>query len=112
MTAGRQCICDLGGLCVAEKVAVLLDGGFVKKRLQPRKSDPFPKSSDLVALVAKLMSHDRLKDCVLYRAFYYDAPPFEGSVMPLSGTTKISYANTSQAIANRALLDALQFEPD
>lgn len=96
---------------MADRVAVLLDGGFVKKRLQV-KLGHFPSPKDVVDVVTSITGHARLSAHTLYRAFYYDAPPFEGEKRePFTGV-KVSYANTPVATANRALIDALEFEPD
>jgi len=96
---------------MADRAAVLLDGGFVKKRLQI-KLKRFPTTTDVVGVVTTIMGHDRLKTHTLYRAFYYDAPPFEGEKLNPFTATKVSYAGNPIAQANRALIDGLEFEPD
>jgi uncharacterized LabA/DUF88 family protein len=96
---------------MADRVAVLLDGGFVKKRLE-RSLGRFPTTKDVVAVVGTITGHARLANHTLYRAFYYDAPPFEGEKHnPFTGA-KESYAGNPIATANKALIDALEFEPD
>lgn len=63
---------------MTDQVAILLDGGFVKKRLSDRLGH-FPTTDDVVALTQTVMGHDRLKTSRLFRVFYYDAPPYEGT---------------------------------
>jgi uncharacterized LabA/DUF88 family protein len=96
---------------LAERVALLLDGGFVKKKLQDQLKR-FPKTADVVGFCRVLMSKPRLADRDLFRVFYYDAPPYEGhSANPIDGSV-LNFSATTQANQNRALLDALELEPD
>jgi uncharacterized LabA/DUF88 family protein len=96
---------------LADKVAVLLDGGFVKKKLQGQLNR-FPATQDVVGLCRELMSRPRLQGRDLFRVFFYDAPPFEGTVVhPLDGST-LNLSQTLQANRNKAFLDALELEPD
>jgi uncharacterized LabA/DUF88 family protein len=91
--------------------AILLDGGFVKKKLE-ENLHRFPRTSDLVALVASIMGKPRLVDTSLFRAFFYDSPPLEQSLTnPLDGSTR-NYGATQVAKDNRALIDSLELEPD
>jgi hypothetical protein len=62
---------------VSDRVAVLLDGGFVKKKLRERLGR-FPAVADVVALTTIVMTQPRLQGTRLFRVYYYDAPPFEG----------------------------------
>ena len=63
---------------MTDQVAILLDGGFVKKRLKLRLKR-FPGTADVVELSTTIMGHDRLKSASLFRVFFYDAPPYEGT---------------------------------
>jgi len=60
---------------MAHTAAVILDGGFLKKKLQ-EVLNKFPSSDDVVAFVEATMQKPRLVDAELFRVFYYDAPPF------------------------------------
>ena len=89
----------------------MLDGGFVKKKLRDR-SGQLPTTTDIVALVRDVFSHPRLSAHELFRVYYYDAPPFEGSgVNPIDGS-KIKFSTTAAASQNRSLIDSLELEPD
>lgn len=94
-----------------DKVALMLDGGFVKKKLQARNRR-FPVVKDIVGLCTTILTHDRLKEHRLLRVYYYDCPPFEGkAVHPLTGKTT-DFSKTPQASKNKALIDKLELEPD
>jgi len=70
---------------VADRIAILLDGGFVKKKLHERLGR-FPTVADIVGFSSTLMTQQRLRDARLFRAYYYDAPPFEGTARnPIDG---------------------------
>jgi uncharacterized LabA/DUF88 family protein len=94
-----------------EKVVLLLDGGFVKKKLQARLRH-FPVVQDIIQVTTDTLNKPRLSGRELFRIYYYDAPPFEGSaVNPIDGTV-INFTETPQARQNRALIDALELQPD
>jgi uncharacterized LabA/DUF88 family protein len=93
------------------RVAILLDGGFVKKRLY-RNNQRFPNVGEIVAHCQALMAHQRLAGLELFRIYYYDAPPYEGvETNPISGA-KTDFSSTPEAQRHKALLDALELEPD
>jgi hypothetical protein len=60
------------------RAAVLLDGGFVTKKLSVLLGR-FPLGSDVVELATRLMGHTRLAGVEVFRIFYYDAPPMNGT---------------------------------
>lgn len=96
---------------MAEKTVVLLDGGFVKKKLQERNKS-FPTTAEILALCQEIMAKDRLKDTALFRIYYYDAPPLSGqSTNPVDGS-RVDFSGTWQANQNRKLIDSLELEPD
>jgi uncharacterized LabA/DUF88 family protein len=92
-------------------VALLLDGGFVKKKLEGRLQR-FPSTRDVVSFCDELMQRPRLQQKDLFRVFFYDAPPLEGQTTnPIDGSV-VQFSGTLQARRNRALLDSLELEPD
>lgn len=94
------------------KTALLLDGGFVKKKLRRRLSKRFPQPGDVTALCAEILSKPRLQNTELFRIFYYDAPPYEGeSENPISREL-LRFSDTPEAHRNRALLDSLELQED
>ena len=89
----------------------MLDGGFVKKKLQA-KAKKFPNVPDIVSFCEEVLSKPRLAGLSLLRIYYYDCPPFEGkAVHPLSQES-IDFSQTRQASQNKALLDSLELQPD
>lgn len=71
---------------MSDRVAVLLDGEFVKKALGVRLKR-FPGHADVMAEVARVLASPCLAEYSLYRIFYYMAEPLSGTaVRPLDAT--------------------------
>lgn len=101
-----------------DKLAVLLDGGFVKKVLHA-KLNRFPTDSDIVDVCSAILKHEGVKhrshgsgNLTLFRAYFYDAPPYTGMVENPLDRSKRDYSATEQAKRNQALLDSLELRPD
>lgn len=94
---------------MSNKVALLLDGGFVKKRLQAQLHH-FPTVAEVVTLCNNLMSEPTLAGTELFRIYFYDAPPYEGSETNPIDNVVVHYANTPQASQNKSLIDSLELE--
>ena len=96
---------------MGERVAVLLDGEFVKKVLGQRLQK-FPESADILGEVARIMKTPCLSGHHLYRVFYYTADPLRSTVRhPLSGQ-KIEFGATSNFARNSRLIDRVENSPD
>lgn len=96
---------------MSEKVVILLDGGFIKKKLKQRTAQ-FPAVADIVSLVDALMKQPRLAQTALFRAYYYDAPPYEGTATnPIDGLVT-NFSSTPQAKLNKGLIDGLELQSD
>ena len=94
-----------------EKTAILMDGGFVKKKLQ-EANKRFPTVRDVVDLVTTTMAKAPLAGATIFRVYFYDAPPFEGEAQnPIDGTT-LNFSATTQARQNQALLQSLELQPN
>ncbi len=96
---------------MSEKAAVLLDGGFVKKKLMQRLGR-FPTTPDVVGVCRDVMGKPRLEGATLFRVYYYDAPPFEGIANNPIDRSVLNFSMTVEARQNRALIDSLELEPD
>jgi uncharacterized LabA/DUF88 family protein len=96
---------------MSNKVALLLDGGFVRKRLQ-NQLHHFPVVQDVVNLCGSLIAKPELKNAELFRIFFYDAPPYEGSEKNPIDNVVINYATTPQASQNKSLIDSLELQPN
>lgn len=96
---------------MCDRVAILLDGGFAKKKLT-QTLHRFPRPVDVVDLCQRIMASPRLTESRLLRIYFYDAPPYEGrSSNPMSGEV-LDFSGTVEAKRNRALLDALEMQAD
>ena len=94
-----------------ERVAVLLDGEFVKKALRGRLRR-FPEPSDIMGEVERVLKTPSLRGHRLYRVFYYTADPLSGSTHhPLTGL-KTEFATTPTFFRNSRLIDQIENKPD
>ncbi len=90
--------------------AILLDGGFVTKKLQEKLKQP-AKADDVVALCDDIRSHAELSNYELLRTYFYDAPPSQESLsFPISGET-YHLAQTERAKHAQSLYDQLELRP-
>ena len=65
------------------KTAILVDGGFYRKRAAKLwgKKDPEKRAAELYAYCSAHLRHEqKYDDRVLYRIFYYDCPPIAKTV--------------------------------
>lgn len=93
------------------KIALMLDGGFVKKKLAGTYRR-FPTVADITGLCSSILSRDPVKGLTLLRVYYYDCPPFEGTAVHPLTAQKTDFSRTAQAKQNKGLLDSLELEPD
>jgi uncharacterized LabA/DUF88 family protein len=93
------------------KFAILMDGGFVKKKLQARHGH-FPTVAEIESEVARIKAHKEVADYTLLRVYFYDAPPASGLLTnPISGTTSDLSKNRHHS-ANVGLQQALEVQPN
>jgi uncharacterized LabA/DUF88 family protein len=91
--------------------AILLDGGFVYKKLGGRLRR-IPTSQDVANLVATISAHPGLSPCQLLRCYYYDSPPAEGRLVnPIDGS-RLDLARTPVFSARQRFHDEVQRLPD
>jgi uncharacterized LabA/DUF88 family protein len=113
------------GAKVAGRVAVLLDGGFVRKKLQGRRraelagsdrviklEEAFPSAEDVLAYVATLLEHPRLVGRELFRIYFYDAPPLSGSKRNPLSKRPYHFDRHPVSALNKRLQDSLAHAPD
>lgn len=108
------------------RFAVLLDGGFVRRKLGRRKrasgasgvgvlresEQAFPTAEDVLGYVAQLAAHPRLAGLELLRIYFYDAPPLGGTErVPISRKPYDFKAHPTSAL-NKRLQDTLAQSPD
>ncbi|HEX5010709.1 MAG TPA: NYN domain-containing protein [Planctomycetota bacterium] len=96
---------------VKRRHALLLDGGFVLKRLRHRLGRS-ADAADVQTEWQRIGRHPLLADSELLRVFYYDAPPAVGTITnPFDGKSE-DLARTPQHAHARALHDRLALLPD
>jgi len=96
---------------MTRRYAILLDGGFVTKRLRSRLAR-FPSPDDVVAECARISAHPGVQGQDLLRIYFYDAPPATSiAVNPLSG--KVTNLGQTEIFASRKRLqDDLELMPN
>ena len=93
------------------KFAVLIDGGFIKKKLQERHKR-FPTIPDIQTEVERIKYYPHLTAKSLLRVYFYDAPPAAGVIRnPLDGK-RIDLSATRNHADNTSLQQALELQPD
>jgi len=90
--------------------AILLDGGFVIKKLQQRHRR-FPAAADIEQVCQDIQSHPELHGLDLLRIYFYHAPPAAGVITnPLDGSTT-DLSSTPVCRQNDSLQKALSLKP-
>lgn len=103
---------------MSREIAILIDGGFLTKRLTRIVANPHKLTPTKVVAIVRAMCKEHVQRLTddhgtnwhrhVYRIFYYDAPPFEGQAHhPLTGK-QINYAKSDQAAFQRELFDLLR----
>jgi uncharacterized LabA/DUF88 family protein len=93
------------------KYAVLIDGGFIKKKLQERHKH-FPSVKEIQTEVDRIKAHALLKEYVLLRVYFYDAPPATGVLTNPLDRKQIDLAKSPHYARNISLQQALEMQPD
>ena len=93
------------------KYAILMDGGFVKKKIQ-QTTKKFPAVSDIDAEVKRIKAHAALAGCELLRVYWYDAVPASGKLCNPIDATTINLGNSKIYSANVGLYQGLEVHPD
>lgn len=103
---------------MSREIAILIDGGFLTKRLTRIVANPDKLTPTKVVAIVRAMCKEHVQRLTddhgsnwhqhVYRIFFYDAPPFEGQAHhPLTGQ-QINYAKSNQASFQRELFDLLR----
>ena len=108
---------------MTDKVAILLDGGFYLKRLASVRRDLDVSDPQAVVDSIQQLVDGHLRQInevyrypnparLLYRCFFYDAPPYAKKAhLPVSGRT-IDYAKSEQSVFRTKLLALLRNQPN
>jgi uncharacterized LabA/DUF88 family protein len=96
---------------VGEKFAILIDGGFIKKKLQGRNRH-FPTVAEIEEEVARIKVHAALAAHSLLRVYYYDAPPASGIVKNPISNAPTDLSRSAHYASNIGLQQGLELQPD
>jgi uncharacterized LabA/DUF88 family protein len=89
------------------RYAILLDGGFVTKKLAESLKRP-ATAADVVDLCTSIQANAHLADYELMRTYYYDAPPSTESVkQPVTGAS-FDLSTTPRARHSQSMYDQLE----
>lgn len=94
-----------------EKYALLLDGGFVIKKLQ-KALGQFPKPEDIEEACGRLQQHPLLADESLLRIYFYHAPPAQEALINPIDQKRLQLSATPIFRQNNSLLDRLEMMPN
>ncbi len=91
-----------------KKAAILIDGGFVLKRLYLLMGRTCPEAEDVYRFAHACLGDDE----EIFRIYFYDCPPYEENACnPLDPEHPINFAETSVAIRNRRPQQQLSLMP-
>ena len=96
---------------MSEKTALMVDGGFLKKKLQQQYHRD-ATVQDITAFCTSVMQKPPLAQAQLFRIYFYDAPPFEGTIINPLSRAVTNMAGTPKAIQNVQLLRNLELQPN
>ena len=94
--------------------AILLDGGFVTKKLRPSFAAPkeHTTAEDIVALCERLKALPHLAEYELLRIYYYDAMPATGTANLPVTQTFFDLSQTDRFKAGQSLYSQLVLKPN
>ncbi len=92
---------------MSREIAILIDGGFLTKRLQKLVENPEKLTPSAVCGIIRSICREHVRKLTddtagnwhrhIYRIFYYDAPPFAGQAHHPLTRRQINYAKSDQA---------------
>ena len=91
------------------KSAVLIDAGFLKRKLGTRDNPLTAKAVN--QFIERLSDHESLSELTLHRIYFYDAPPLDTVKQKPLGGEPMDFGKTSMAKVNRRLHRELQISP-
>lgn len=93
------------------KVAIMVDGGFLKVKHLQKMGNPLGASDVVDFCLNKVMGDDDLTGDDLFRIYYYDCLPFDGTVEnPISGD-EVDYSETPKTAALKSFCQKLARMP-
>ncbi|MFQ5672770.1 MAG: NYN domain-containing protein, partial [Nitrospinales bacterium] len=96
---------------MSEKYAIVIDAGFLKKKLRQRLQKKVIQAEDIVGYCNELRKSDELTKLELFRIYYYDCPPYQGQKTHPFTKQKKDFGASPSASQNQRILDKLELEP-
>jgi uncharacterized LabA/DUF88 family protein len=93
------------------RYAILLDGGFVIKKLE-RSLRRFPSGDDIQTLCSEISQHELLRGLELLRIYFYHAPPAKDNLTNPISKERINLSATPIFSKHASLLDKLELTPN
>lgn len=94
-----------------QKLALLLDGGFVTKALSVRNKS-FPTAQDIETECRRIQAHVDLVNLDLLRIYFYDSPPATGIITnPIDGTV-LDLSKSPVFLRNTKLFSDIELLPN
>lgn len=93
------------------KYAILVDGGFLTKKLQSRNKR-YPTVAEVEAEIERIKTHAALKDHRLLRVYYYDAPPATGVLENPVDSSQVDLSRSAHAAQSQGLQQSLELQND
>lgn len=90
--------------------AILIDGGFVKKKLFTQLSR-HATAEDILTLCAQINNSSQLANYELLRIYYYDAPPSNEAITHPVSRKRLNLAATERFRLSQSLFDQLSSKP-
>ena len=91
--------------------ALLLDGSFVIRKLR-NLLGRHPEADDVIRLIDALRHHPELHGGYLLRAYFYDAPPADGTLPGVLGGDSLDLSTTDVKKRRESLLTRLEHARD
>lgn len=96
---------------VRQKLALLLDGGFVTKALSVRNKS-FPTAQDIETECRRIQAHVDLVNLDLLRIYFYDSPPATGIITnPIDGIV-LDLSKSPVFLRNTKLFSDIELLPN
>jgi uncharacterized LabA/DUF88 family protein len=96
---------------MSEKAVILIDGGFLKVKLQRKNKAP-PEAKQITEFCKRIMEKPILSGINLLRIYYYDAAPLSETIEHPVDKSKTNLAITNTFRQGQALISGLELETD
>lgn len=96
---------------MTSKFAILVDGGFIKKKLKARNHH-FPTVAEITTEIERVKTHQALSGLSLLRVYFYDAPPASGTLRNPIDNALVDLSAHPDHGRNLSLLQSIEMLPD